>query len=86
VDEMYCNGVPREELNRLENTLKSRKIRLVHLGYRKIFKGFGQPVNQPCFIADGGFIGMVLTVDDGLFCVLPVYSPFGTRVSWKELI
>jgi hypothetical protein len=28
-------------LDREENTRKSRKIRLVHLGNRKIFKGFG---------------------------------------------
>jgi eukaryotic translation initiation factor 2C len=56
VDEMYRNGVPRAALDRVESTLKSRKIRLVHLGHRKIFKEFGPPANHPdsAFTADDG--------------------------------
>jgi hypothetical protein len=35
---MYRNGVPLAGLDSVKSTLKSRKILLVHLGHRKIFK------------------------------------------------
>jgi hypothetical protein len=38
VDEMYRNEVPREALDRVKSTPKSRNVRLVHLGYWKIPK------------------------------------------------
>ena len=40
-------GLPRDRLEKIEETLKNWKIRLLHVGHTKSFKRFGPPANHP---------------------------------------
>jgi hypothetical protein len=78
VDDMCRNvysdayGLPRAVLDRIENTLKGCKIRLTHLGHRKVFKKFGPPSNHP----ESGF-----TTDDGNTMTVAQYYELQARAN-----
>jgi hypothetical protein len=65
-------GLPRAVLDRIENTLKGCKIRLTHLGHRKVFKKFGPPSNHH----ESGF-----TTEDGSTMTVAQYYELQARTN-----